>query len=178
MLDFCTAAPIPISINGRSFKVGALTLREEGELVAYLRASVPRPTAELRAVLDLYPEDERRRASIAAIQADRDWPPAPGSPDGQKLFLGTPEGQKFFLGVVLRKYQPELTDADIDRLMGEIHDEDYLVLFHIAFGADVSDPESLRATIRRNLRALRDALAGIVAPDGADSPTGSSSSTT
>lgn len=178
MLDFCTAAPVPITIAGRPYRIGPLKLREEGELVAYLRTVVPRPTTVIREVLDLFPPEDRRRELIAAIQADKEWPPAPVSPEGQKILMGTPEGQRYFLGVVLRKYQPQLTDADIDAIMGEWDDEDFLVVYHIAFGGDSTDPESVRATVRSLLWAVRALPEETDAPQDADArPTGENSST-
>lgn len=145
---------MPIKFNGRQLFVGALKLREEGMLVAYLRTVVKRPTELLRETIDLIPPEDRRAAEIAARRADeQDWPPAPTSLQGQQVWRTTPEGQKFFVGVVFRKYQPEMTDKEIDEILGGLSTLDFLTLLRIAFGEDGTDPEAERQLIQGLLKA-------------------------
>jgi hypothetical protein len=160
---------MPIKFNGRNLLVGALKLREEGQLVAYLRTVVKRPSERLRGTIDLIPPEDRRAAEVAARRADdQDWPPA----------LTTPEGQRFFVEVVFRKYQPQMTDQEIDEILGGLSSLDFIVLIRIAFGEDGTDPEALRATIIAGAKALE----VVVAPDLPDAspapPSGASSSAT
>jgi hypothetical protein len=168
---------MPIKFNGRNLLVGALKLREEGQLVAYLRTVVKRPSERLRGTIDLIPPEDRRAAEVAARRADDpDWPPAPTSLEGQRIFMTTPEGQRFFVEVVFRKYQPQMTDQEIDEILGGLSSLDFIVLIRIAFGEDGTDPEALRATIIAGAKALE----VVVAPDLPDAspapPSGASSS--
>ncbi|MFL6141674.1 MAG: hypothetical protein ACJ72N_07365 [Labedaea sp.] len=170
---------MPIKFNGRNLLVGALKLREEGQLVAYLRTVVKRPSERLRETIDLIPPEDRRAAEVAARRADeQDWPPAPTSLEGQRTWMTTPEGQRFFVALVFRKYQPTMTDAEIDEILGGLSGLDLLVLIRIAFGEDGTDPEAARAAIDGATKALQ----AIVAPDRADAspapPSGANSSAT
>jgi hypothetical protein len=170
---------MPIKFNGRNLLVGALKLREEGQLVAYLRTVVKRPSERLRETIDLVPPEDRRAAEVAARRADeQDWPPAPTSLEGQRIWMATPEGQRFFVGVVFRKYQPTMSDEQVDEILGGLSGLDLLVLIRIAFGEDGTDPEAERAIIV----GKTDALGVVIAPDLADAspvpPSGASSSET
>lgn len=140
---------MPIKFNGRNLLIGALKLREEGQLVAYLRTVVKRPSERLRETIDLIPLEDRRAAEIAARRADeQDWPPAPTSLEGQRIWMTTPEGQRFFVGLMMRKYQPSMTDQEVDDILGGLSGIDFLVLIRIAFGEDGTDPEAVRALIQ------------------------------
>jgi hypothetical protein len=168
---------MPIKFNGRNLLIGALKLREEGHLVAYLRTVVKRPSERLRETIDLIPPEDRRAAEIAARRADeQDWPPAPTSLEGQRIFMTTPEGQRFFVGLVFRKYQPTMTDQELDDILGGLSGRDFLVLIRIAYGEDGTEPEAARAAIERAAKALE----ADVAPDLADEllaqPSGANSS--
>jgi hypothetical protein len=175
VLDFCTAAPLPFKFAGRTLLVGALKMREEGLLVGYLRVNTKRPTELLREILDLYPPEDRREALKQATYADREWPPSPTSPEGQRVLLMTPEGQRYFLGIVLRKYQPAMKDEEVEEILAGLSDGDFLAIAHVAFGEDGTDPNSARATVA----GLKQALADAARPDASPgSPTGGSSSPT
>jgi hypothetical protein len=79
---------------------------------------------------------------------------------------------------VFRKYQPAMSDEQIDEILGGLSGLDLLVLIRIAFGEDGTDPEAERAIIV----GKTDALGVVIAPDLADAspvpPSGASSSET
>jgi hypothetical protein len=154
LLDFITGVGMPITFGKRTLLVGALKLREEGLLVGYLRANTVSPLTQFEEIRDHLPKEQILQAHKEAYFAQKHWPPAPTSPEGQRVLFRTPEGQRFFLGVVLRKYQPDLSDADLEEILVSLSNEDFMTLAHIAFGEDGTDPESVRAEARANLESI------------------------
>lgn len=176
MLDILTAAPVSIKFGDRTFRVGALKLRELGLLQRFVREHVPKPTVAVKEILPLYPPEEHRELLKQAVFDERDWPPSVGTAEGNKPLLTTEDGQRCLVSVVLRKYQPDLSDADIDDIMGGLSEEDFYVLYSIAFGEDGSDPEAVRAASRDRLAALQAAmLAGTAVAPTEDQTTANSS---
>lgn len=180
MLDLLTAAPKAIQFGAWTLLVGPLKLRELGLLQRWIRDHSERPTARLKATLDLYPEDEHRALKKAAVQADHDWPPAIGTAEGNEVLFADLDGQMYFLGVMLRKYQPDLQAEDLDQVARGLSPDDFGLLTMIAFGEDDFDPLALRAAAAEHLARLREHLLETVAAlaAGSAAPTGGSSSAT
>lgn len=168
MLDLLSAAPIEILCGERKLKVGALKLREFGLLQRFVRDHSIRPTVALREIQDLIAPEDRRQALKDALIADREWPPGIGSAAGNAVLFGDDEGQRLFLGVMLRKYQPSMTDAELDEIFAGISGEDFGALIQIAFGEDGLDPGEARAAARKRLDQF-DAVPG--STSGSSTPT-------
>jgi len=173
-----TNAPREVAFGPRKLLVGALKLRELGQLQRWIRDHAVRPTAKLKDELPFYPEDEHRALRKAAVLAEKNWPPAINTSEGNAILFDDPEGQLCFLAVMLKKFQPDLTDADLDEIAGGISEVDFGVLVQIAFGEDDLDPKVAKATTVERLEMLSKAFHAAVAQQAAaEAPTGGSSST-
>ena len=181
MLDLLTSAPVSVKFGSRTLQVGALKLRELGVLQRFIRETVPKPTVAAKAMLEFYPPEEHRELlkNAALAEANGEWPPAVGTAEGNRVLLGSPEGQRCLVAVMLRKYQPEMTEGEVDDILGGMNEEDFYVLFNIGFGEDGADPEALRAATRDRLATLaRSLMDPEDAPDADAAPTSADSSTT
>lgn len=175
MLDILTNAPREIAFGDRKLLVGALKVRELGYLVRWIRDHATRPSARLKAELEIVPEEDHRRLRYEVAVAERNWPPAPNTPQGVAALLGDPDGQVFFLGVMLRKFQPDLSDDVINEIAGGISEVDLYMLSEIAYGQDELDPKEVRTAILDRLRIALEAEREATVRE--PSPTGSSTST-
>lgn len=155
MLDLLSSAPQTVKFGQRTLLIGALKLKELGLLQRYIRDHAPKATALAQAELQFFPAEEHQGILKTAAIADRDWPPAVGSWDGNSVLFSNEEGQRYFLGVMLRKFQPDLDDAFVDSVTAGLSDEDFGVLIKIAFGEDSLDPLEVRRQARARLTAGR-----------------------
>lgn len=176
MLDLLTNAPKGVQFGKRQLLVGPLKLRELGLLQRWIRDHSEKPTAALEKVLAFIPEEDQRDAKKAAVLAERDWPPAVGTAEGNAVLFGDPDGQYHFLAVLLRKYQPELHDDFLNEVAAGLSHEDFGVLVQIAFGEDDFDPEALREAAKARIQAVQAAILNAIAPP--EETTGESSSQT
>jgi len=178
LLDLLTAAPKDIAFGDRTFKVGALKMRELGLLQRWIRDHAVRPTVKAKAEAELLDPADRRELMKQAVFAEREWPPAIGSAEGNRMLLTDPDGQRRFLAVMLGKYQA-LTDTDIDAVLAGVSEEDFGVLVAIAFGEDDLDPEQARARVTERLQEVAATLARMLASESeATAPTGENASST
>lgn len=183
MLDIMTNAPRAIRCGDRTLQVGALKLRELGLLQRWIRDHATHPADRLKQELEFAPEADHRKLRYEAMIAARQWPPQINTAAGNTVLLGDPDGQLFFLGVMLRKFQPALTDAELDAIAGSLSELDFGVLCRIGFGEDDLDPKAVREAILSEFRAIAAALdpkkdqetAAETGP-GPATPTGSGSS--
>lgn len=160
MLDLLTNAPREVRFGDRTLRVGALKLRELGYLQRWVRDHSVRPTVKAQEELAFLPEEEHREHRKAAVLAERNWPPAINSPEGNAILFDDPDGQLCFLAVMFRKFQPELTDEDIDEIAGGLSEVDFGVLVQVAFGQDDLDPKAARGAVLERLETIRQALLG------------------
>lgn len=158
MLDLLTNAPREVSFGPRKFLVGALKLRELGYLQRWIRDHSVRPTVALKETIGLYEEEDRRAATKAAVMAERNWPPQVNTVEGNTVLFEDPEGQLFFLGVMLKKFQPALTDEEVNTVAEGISEVDFGVLVQIAFGEDDLDPKAVREAAIARLEMVRAVL--------------------
>jgi hypothetical protein len=173
-LDLLCGSPTEIDLGGKSFRVGPLKLRELGELQAFVRKVVPKPTEAVKPLLEGLTADERKALLAEARAEERHWPPAIGTRAGNAPVLTTPEGQRLFLRVLIGKHQPGFSNEDAEELMGILAEEDFGVLVGLAFGDEGTDPKALREAMRAVLRAAAAAQAAAMI----GGPTGGNSSTT
>jgi hypothetical protein len=105
----------------------------------------------------MLPEEDHRRLRYEASIAERNWPPNVNTAQGNAILFGDPDGQAFFLSVMLRKFQPDLKDTDLDAIAEGLSELDFTVLVQIAFGEDDLDPKSVRAEILARLKDAAEA---------------------
>jgi hypothetical protein len=160
MLDLLTAAPIEVAFGTRTYRIGALKMREFGLLQRWIRDHAERPTVAAERLVAVSPPEEHRRIRKEAVIAERDWPPAVGSEDGNRVLLGDPEGQAYFVRVMLAKYRPDITEAEVDEVLAGLSPEDFGILVAVAFGEDRTDPKALKALATAARAAGADAAAG------------------
>lgn len=173
MLDLLTNAPREVTFGPRTLKVGALKLKELGQLQRWIRDHSMRPLVRLKEELSLHPEEDHRALRLAALRADKAWPPSINSAEGNAVLFDDPDGQAYFLAVMLRKYQ-EVDDATLDEIAAGLSEIDFGVLVQIAFGEDDLDPKAAKEAALQRLEAIKAAyLASLEAP----AQTGESSST-
>lgn len=159
MLDLLTAAPREVKFGERKLLVGALKLREFGLLNRWIRDHAERPTVRAKRECEtLDPADHRETLKAATEEERLNWPPTVETREGGSLLLGDPDGQMHFLTIMLRKYQPEMTDDDLDGIAAGLSQEDLGVLAQIAFGQDDLDPEAVRAAAQERLQKVRDKI--------------------
>lgn len=175
MLDLLTAAPKDIRFGDRVLKIGALKIKELGQLQRWVRDHDIRPTARVKALADVFDAAEYRDQMKRAVIEERDWPPAVGTYLGNQILFSSLEGQEFFLRIFLGKYQ-EISDELIDQITSGLSEEDFGVLVSIAFGEDDLDPESVRAAARAAIAAAMEAAQEQI--DAGTESTGESSSST
>lgn len=149
MLDILTAASKPIRIGNHEYRVGPLKLKELGMLVRWIRDHGERPLVRLKRELEYAPPEEHRQLIYEAwIEERDDWPPSPLDPKGSRVLFGDTPGQRYFLSVFLGKHQ-EVTDQELDFLMGNLDLADLSAMVMIAYGSDDLDPEAVWAAARR-----------------------------
>ena len=178
MLDLLTASPKEIAFGEKRYQVGALKMRELGQLQRWIRDHAERPTKRAERECDFLPPEEHRELKKAAVLAERHWPPAIGTGEGNRLLLTDEDGQRYFLEVMLGKYQA-VSAEELDELLAGMSEGDFATLVAIAFGEDDLDPEQARARAQERLQEVADALARLMAMAAeAPAPTGESSSST
>ncbi|MDR3634352.1 MAG: hypothetical protein P4L84_11155 [Isosphaeraceae bacterium] len=155
MLHILTNAPRTIRVGDKEYLIGALKLVELGRLQRWIGDHSKCPSDVLRGTLDLIPADERSKAVAEARDADYEWPPAPGTHEGNTILFRDPAGQEFFLKVMFTKHQA-VTTEELGQIASHFSVEDFLTLVDIAFGEDDLDPELARAAVRERQKAMRD----------------------
>lgn len=155
MLHILFAAPKPIQIGDREYKVGALKLAELALLHRWIADHYELPSVALRRTIDLLPESERSLAVAKARVADEDGAPAPGTVAGNTILFRSPDGQMEFLRVFLGKHQAVMED-ELATLASHLSEEDFGVFVALAFGDDDLDPTAARAAVEERLKAMAD----------------------
>jgi hypothetical protein len=126
-----TNAPRDITLDGKTYKVSALTLAEWGELQQWIKdhadpvvkafESLNRARASGVVVTEI-----DRKALMAQARAEaRSFPPKPGSQAWNEALDNTEGGQEEFVGSILKKHQPDLPDAAITKLTKWLDDDDH-----------------------------------------------------
>jgi hypothetical protein len=134
-------APREVSIAGKTYMVSALELGEWGKLQAWLRDHAKDPVVAAMESLnrarasgvEVTPEDRKALLEDARSEA-KVWPPRVGSGAWLDLLTETDGASAQFLRAVLRKHQPDLTDADADRLCRDASPEESWAVIRRALG--------------------------------------------
>lgn len=145
-----TNAPRDITLDGKIYKVSALTLAEWGELQQWIKdhadpvvkafESLNRARASGVVVTEI-----DRKALMAQARAEaRRFPPSPASEAWNEAIDNIEGGRAELVGTILKKHQPNLTDSALAKLMEWLHGEDGDIaearIFAAAFG--LPDPKT------------------------------------
>lgn len=140
-----TNAPREITLAGKTYMVSALTLKEWGALQAYLKDHAVNPVVAALGQLSaakaagIKIADEDRTALFLQAKADgKPWPPMVGSTLWFDTLLATEGTSPVFLVSVIRKHQPEITDAELSRIDAECSADESRLLVYRALGIDPS----------------------------------------
>ncbi len=136
-----TNAPREVTLDGATYKVSALKLRDWGRLQAYLKDHGPSPIARIRSEdLAGLNEADRRAFLREAFLESKNWPPRVGSVAWMEAIDDTPGGNVEFLTVVLSGERP-LPRAEAEALAEKLDGPDYVRLLMLAFGQEPPDPK-------------------------------------
>lgn len=139
-------APVPVDLDGESYYVSALTLKEWGPVQAWIKTNVPGPMRAISSadLVNLSDEDKRIVLESAAM-AQRNWPPQIGSISWFKA-LDHPGGHAEFLFCSLSKHQARFTREDAATLSDRLEIKDVMPIVLACLGLEQDDLKVVSAT--------------------------------
>lgn len=146
-MNTATNAPTELTIGNETFQVSTLARSEWGPVQAHILANAKDPVVSLiesfnrarAAGLEISREDRTEMVAKAMAEA-RIWPPTPGTPAWFGLLETLDGGSLLVIKTILKKHQPAITDADIERLDGAATAEESRATLVQAFGPKVFAP--------------------------------------
>lgn len=144
-----TNAPRDITLDGKTYKVSALTLAEWGELQQWIKDHAD-PVVKAfeslnraRAAGVVVTEIDRKALMAQARAEARRFPPRPASQAWDEAIDNIDGGRAEFVGTVLKKHQPDLSDTVLAKLMKWLDADDsgeaIALIYRDAFG--LPDPK-------------------------------------
>lgn len=143
-LDVMTAAPRLIHVAGQSYAVRPLTLRQWGDLQAWLRDNGLSPLRQIRAndLEHLTPEQQQVILDAAYRDQKATWPPAVGSLDWVHAMSAAPGGNTEFIRAVLSRDRPDVTTEVAELIREQATELENQAILFAALGFEVPDPKS------------------------------------
>jgi len=145
---------VSVQIDGRPYRLTTLTLRDHAEAAGKIELSLESPGAAALRVLREADADEKQAQQLLAI-AYRDY--RGGNQVTLKDVLAwyeTPRGESFRNWLRFRRYHPELTEADVDRLLTSMRDEEVEAFAMADATADGMPVGNFRSRLRRMARRI------------------------
>jgi hypothetical protein len=118
---------VDLTIDGKPYRVGELTLREWAPVQARLKANVPGPLSSLASPdFKALPSDIKRDVLAEALEQDRtSWPPRIGS-KGWFVAMDNEGGHEVLLRALLGKHRPGITTEECAAIAGSATFEEIL----------------------------------------------------
>jgi hypothetical protein len=140
LAQFADADYVDLTLDGKPYRVGELTLREWAPIQAWIKATVPGPLSSLASPdFKKLPPDVKRDLLAEALEQDRtSWPPRIGS-KAWFFAMDTEGGHAELLLALLGKYQP-VDRAEAARLVAGIATES--ITAAVLAGLGVFGPKS------------------------------------
>jgi hypothetical protein len=144
-----TGAAEAIDLAGEPHAVRLLTMREWGELTAWLKRAQPSPLT--RAAIAIQEAEDLGQPLSAANQdalldhaarASLAWPPRLGSKEWLDAFDASEGGQAQFVFHVLRHADPSITLDRVERLVPRMRSGDFAELLRVALYGTHPAPKS------------------------------------
>lgn len=132
-----SGAPVEVELDGKTYKVGELRLRELGMLQSWIESRVPHPVRALAPHLEGLPSDVQIALLESARKESANWPPRIGTAEGAAV-LDTPEGEREILWVLLSRHQPSMTRDEVNILADSLPLAEFRRVADVAFGRDHS----------------------------------------
>lgn len=133
-----TGKDTPLVVDGKRYMLSRFTRALEDEFVEWAKSVLPNPIAVIGAGLSKLPANVQEmlvKEAVAKACALQSF----FNPDIQSL-VGTPAGSVKLFSLLLRKYQPELTEDDVINLIGKAgRDEDLKKAFRQVYGTVPED---------------------------------------
>lgn len=141
-MDLAIAANIPeeVTLGGKPYRVRLLTIRERGQLQAYLKTKLQSPITRTAIAIQQAREagtqldkDIENRMHDRAEAAAMAWPPRFGSQAWFEAIDGIEGGWEQVLYEVVSKTEPSFALEDAEKLAPRIKGEEWFELGRVAF---------------------------------------------
>jgi len=138
-IDKLANSGTPVEINGKTWFVSQLTLRDQGRLQAVLKQVQPSPLSQVAPLARTLAPDAY---AVVLRDARKDmlfWPSPITSAEGLNLLISSEEGQKALLQAALGKEQ-ELPDTTLSSLIDSLTYPMFIRIASIAISGE--DPDN------------------------------------
>lgn len=150
-LPTMTAASDEIRIGGVPYRLSPLSFRELAELELWVNRQLPDPKAVAREMIEAgLPDAVAEKVALEAFRVARQGGVKINSPEAAEI-LGSPSGAIQVLYHSLKKHQPNLMVADVERLAEAITAEEYAAIERFVYG-EPEGPKSTGAPTRKGRR--------------------------
>lgn len=141
-----------VTVGGKTYRFGELTLGAMARLQGWIKSHVPNPLAALRGELDGFTAEEKAVLLEGARKEAQHWPPVIGSPDAARHLFSSPDGHRALLKEALLVHQPEIGEAEVERLYRRIRFDEALStrIMGLAFGRDLDQSGDGEDATRKN----------------------------
>jgi hypothetical protein len=141
-----TAAPVTITIGGTPYRIASLSFSALAELEVWLNRQLPDPRAIAREMIESGLSDAvAEKVALEAFRVARQGAVKINSPEAAAI-LGSPAGSIQVLYHALRRHQPGIMVADVERIMDQMTPGEYEAIERHIYGDEGDDGPKARAT--------------------------------
>jgi hypothetical protein len=143
-----TAASGQFKIGENTYRIAPLSFAALGELENWVNRQFPDPRAVAKEMIDAgLPDAVAEKVAMEAFRLARQGSVKINSPEAAEV-LATPAGAVQVLWLALRKHQPNLLRADVEKMIDEIEPSEYRAIESFVYG-EKSDPKAEKAAERK-----------------------------